>query len=158
MEVVKKDIKLKDVAKVMREVGYNKTSVKNKGGSNIEDQLAQANENAKGAPTMADAINRAVSAVAPPTTSPIVLPKTKEEPKGSKSKAVEKLKEKHKAEAPKKEEKPKGPKKVTIDMTTLRTKVTFVGKGWKPLDIKIANNELIKAYRIKVRDEYRKGK
>lgn len=159
MEVVKKNIKLKDVAKVMREVGYNKTTVAGKGGSNIEDQLAQANENAKGAPTMADAINRAVASVSP---APVKLPDVgaslnpvKAKPKGSKSKAVEKLKEKHKE--PAKEEKPKGPKKVTIDMTTLKTKVTFVGKGWKPLDIKIANNELIKAFRIKIRDEYRKG-
>jgi hypothetical protein len=154
MEVVKKDIRLKDVAKVMREVGYNKTSVAGKGGSNMEDQLAKANENAKSAPTMADAINRAVTAVAPPVEAPIKVP-IKIEPKGSKSKAVEKLKEKHKE--PVKEEEPKGPKKVTIDMTTLGTKVTFVGRGWKPLDIKIANTELIKAFRIKIRDEYRKG-
>ena len=154
MEVIKKRIARKDVAKVMREVGYNKKNIDSKSGSNIEDQLAIANESAKSAPTMADAINRAVASVAPVATPPIVLPK--EEPKGSKSKAVEKLKEKHKE--PVKEAKPKGPKTVTIDMTTLRVKVTFVGGGWKPLDIKIANNELIKAFRIKIRDEYRKGK
>lgn len=151
MEVVKKRIARKDVAKVMREVGYNKTSVANKGGSNIEDQLAIANESAKGAPTMADAINRAVASVAPPVDVPVKI--ELEEPKGSKSKAVKKLKEKH--EAP---EKPKGPKKVTIDMTTLKTKVTFVGEGWIPQDIKIANAELIRAFRRKVLEEYRKGK
>ena len=155
MEVVKKRIARRDVAKVMREVGYNKTSVDGKGGSNIEDQLAQANEGAKSAPTMADAINRAVASVSPPTEAPIKVP-IKVEPKGSASIAVEKLKEKHKE--PVKEAKLRGPKKVTIDMTTLRVKVTFVGEGWKPLDIKIANNELIKAFRIKIRDEYRKGK
>ena len=153
MEVIKKRIARKDVAKVMKEVGYNKKSLDSKSGSNIEDQLAQANENAKGAPTMADAINRAVTAVAPQDKTTAVAPK--EEFKGSKSKAVEKLKEKHK-EPPKKET-PKGPKKVTIDMTTLKTKVTFVGEGWRPLDIKIANNELIKAFRIKILKEYRKG-
>lgn len=164
MEVIKKRIAKKDVAKVMREVGYNKKNIDSKSGSNIEDQLAIANENAKGAPTMADAINRAVANVSPPPTTPIVLPPgepkvgavtpdpVEEVPKGSKSKAVKKLKEKHKEP-----EKPSQVKKVTIDMTTLKTKVTFVGKGWKPLDIKIANNELIKAFRIKIRDEYRKG-
>jgi len=156
-EVVKKRIARRDVAKVMREVGYNKKSLDSKSGSNIEDQLAAANENAKGAPTMADAVNRAIANIAPPKEAPVKVPvKTEpEEGKGSKSKAVERLKEKH---APEKKEKPKGPKKVTIDMTTLKTKVTFVGSGWKPLDIKIANNELIKAFRIKIRDEYRKGK
>ena len=153
VEIIKKNIPIKDVAKVMREVGYNKTSIEGKGGSNIEDQLAVANENAKSAPTMADAINRAVESVSPTTKEPIVLPSSG--PKGSKSKAVEKLKEKHKE--PVKEEKPGGKKTVLIDMTTLRTKVTFTGKGWKPLDIKLANNELIKAFRIKIRDEYRKG-
>lgn len=151
MEVVKKRIARRDVAKVMRDVGYNKKDLDSKSGSNIEDQLAEANENAKSAPTMADAVNRAVANVTP-VDAPVKVP-VKVEPKGSKSKAVEKLKEKHKEP-----EEPKGPKKVTIDMTTLRTKVTFVGGEWKPLDIKIANIELIKAFRIKIRDEYRKGK
>ena len=155
MEVVKKRIAKRDVAKVMREVGYNKKNMDSKSGSNIEDQLAIANESAKSAPTMADAINRAMDTVTPKVETPIVLPKSKEEPKGSKSKAVEKLKEKHKE--PVEKEKPGGKKTVLIDMTTLRVKVTFVGGGWKPLDIKIANNELIKAFRIKIRDEYRKG-
>ena len=154
MEIVKKRIARRDVAKVMREVGYNKTTTENKGGSNIEDQLAAANENAKGAPTMADAINRAVEAVAPPVEAPVKVP-IKVEPKGSKSKDVEKLKEKHKE--PVKEEKPGGKKTILIDMSTLRTKVTFTGTGWKPLDIKLANAELIKAFRIKIRNEYRKG-
>lgn len=155
-DIVRTNIKLKDVSKVMREVGYNKTNIDSKRGSNIEDQLARANENAKSVPTMADAVNRAVAAVTPPVEAPIKVPVNaeSEKPKGSKSKAVKKLKEKH---APKKEEKPKGPKKVIIDMTTLKVKVTFVGTGWIPQDIKMANAELIRAFRIKIRDEYRKG-
>ncbi len=168
MEVIKKRIARKDVAKVMKEVGYNKKSLDSKSGSNIEDQLAVANENAKSAPTMADAINKAVKSVTPVDgvqlssqsvidNTPIVLPKTtsasKVEPKSVKSEPVEKSKEEHKEP-----EKPKGPKKVTIDMTTPRTKVTFVGIGWTILNIKIANHELIKALKIKIRDEYRKGK
>jgi len=159
MEVIKKRIAQRDVAKVMSEVGYNKTNIDGgrSGGMN-EEQLAEANEAARSAPTMADAVNRAMSAVTPTVDAPIKVPiksePVKEEPKGSKSKAVEKLQEKH---APKKEEeKPGDVKKVTIDMTTLRTKVTFVGTGWIPLDIRIANDELIKAFRIKIRDEYRK--
>lgn len=157
MEVIKKRIAQRDVAKVMREVGYNKVSVDDGRSSGMnEEQLAEANEAARSAPTMADAVNRAMSAVTPTVDAPIKVPikMEPEESKGSKSVAVEKLKEKH---APKKEEKPGAIKKVTIDMTTMRTQVTFVGTGWKPLDIKIANNELIKAFRIKIRDEYRKG-
>jgi len=158
MEVIKKRIAQRDVAKVMREVGYNKVSVDGgrSGGVN-EEQLAEANEAARSAPTMADAVNRAIEAVTPSAQTPITLPKIKEK----ESKVVEnKEPAKKKPEvklAPKEEEKPGAVKKVTIDMTTLRTEVTFVGPGWKPLDIRIANDELIKAFRIKIRDEYRKG-
>jgi len=159
-DVVIKDIPMKDVAKVMREVGYNKTNIDSKKGSDIEDQLAQANENAKSVPTMADAVNRAVTAVSPPVKAPIKIPTGpslpgKNEHKGSKSEAIKKLKEKHKAEPPKKE-KPSGKRTILIDMTALKTKVTFTGKGWKPLDIRLANDAMIRAFRIKVRDEYRK--
>lgn len=157
MEVIKTDIPMKDVTKVMREVGYNKKdNVPNSGaGATPTDQLAEAENRPK--KSMADAVNRSMSSVAPVVapTAPTVLPKVKEEPKGSKSKAVEKLKEKHKE--PPKKEKPGEKKTILVDMSTLRTKVTFTGEGWKPLDIKIANNEIIKAFRIKIRDEYRKG-
>jgi len=169
--VVKKNIKMKDVAKVMRDVGYNKTNVDSKSGSNIEDQLAQANENAKSVPTMADAINRAVEVVTPKVDVPIELPKgvvvgaslnpVKAEPKGSKGKDVEKKKEKPKVEPVEdlvdKEDDIREPKLVVIDMTTLLTEVTFTGEGWKILDIKLAYAAMVRAFRIKIRDEYRKG-
>ena len=168
-EVVKKRIAMKNVAKVMREVGYNKKNVDSKSGSNIEDQLAQANENAKSMPTMADAVNRAMDAVTPKVEALVKVPIKVEpkEPKGSKSKDVKKAEPK----VVKKKEKPRvepvedlvdeeddilEPKLVVIDMSTLRTEVTFTGGGWKLLDIKLAYAAMVRAFRIKIRDEYRK--
>ena len=173
-EVVKKRIAMKNVAKVMREVGYNKKNVDSKSGSNIEDQLAQANENAKSMPTMADAVNRAMDAVTPKVDAPIVLPKDETDtlvdvaPKGSKSKDVKKVepkvvkkKEKSRVEPVEdlvdEEDDIREPKLVVIDMSTLRTEVTFTGEGWKLLDIKLAYAAMVRAFRIKIRDEYRKG-
>lgn len=157
MEVVKEKIARKDVAKVMREVGYNKTSVEGKGGSNIESQLAEANENAKSLPTMADAINKAMDRVTPGVAPPVILPKKDVSAKVAKEKVVKKEPVKEPTKAPVEEDDIQEPKLIVIDMTNLRTEVTFTGEGWKILDIKLAYAAMVRGFRIKIRDEYRKG-
>jgi hypothetical protein len=134
-EVVKTNIKPEDVAKVMKE--YDKKA--QPGGP--PPTLPK-----KSAGSLEDAISAEHKKLDP--KAPIV-DKPKPEQKGSKSKEVEKIKAKH--------TEPKGPKTVLIDMTTINTDVTFTGSGWKALDIKLATAALIRAFRIKIRDEYRKG-
>lgn len=134
MNVVKTDIKPEDVSKVMKE--YDKKEVGKVVAPDME-KLPVGSLN--------DAVKAAQKKLDLRKGEPVVA-------KGSKSKAVEKLKEKHKEP-----EKPGEPKKVVIDMTTPETKVTFTGKNWIPMDIKLANAALIRAFRIKIRDEYRKG-
>jgi predicted helicase len=153
MEIIKTNIPMKDVSKVMKEVGYN-VATPNKS-SAIAEQLAEAN--ARPQKSMGDAINRAMEKVTLRKTGavavPISLPKT-EAPKPIAKpviKVVEKPKELLKTDG--KEER----KTVTIDMTTINTAVSFTGKGWTAKNIRMAYNSLVKAFRIKIREEYRKG-
>ena len=75
------------------------------------------------------------------------------------------VKAKHKELEPKKEEKSKvkvppkviSGKKIVIDLSTVNIDVKFTGTEWRPMDIKMANAALIRAFKIKVRDEYRRG-
>jgi hypothetical protein len=157
MEIIKTNIPMKDVSKVMKEVGYN-VATPNKS-SAIAEQLAEAN--ARPQKSMGDVINRAMEKVTLRKTGavavPISLPKT-EAPKPIANpiakpviKVVEKPKELLKTDG--KEER----KTVTIDMTTINTAVSFTGKGWTVKNIRMAYNSLVKAFRIKIREEYRKG-
>jgi len=162
VEVIKKNIPMKDVGKVMREVGYN-TKEPNKH-SSVADQIAEAEARPK--KTMDDAINAAIAKIAPSRDS-VVLPKpssVKEVKKPVKPvpKPVVVKKEPEieiddievpKVEVPKVEEM----KTILIDMSTLRTDVTFTGTGWCIRDIKIAYMAMVKGINIKIRDEYRKG-
>jgi len=148
---------MRDVAKVMKEVGYN-VSTPNKG-SAIAEQLAEAN--ARPQKSMGDAINRAMEKIAVRKTGtvtiPMSIPKTGAPKPVTKPvakpvvKAVGKLRELSKTDG--KEER----KTVTIDMTTINTTVSFTGKGWVAKDIRMAYNSLVKAFRIKIREEYRRG-
>ena len=157
MEIIKTNIPMRDVAKVMKEVGYN-VSTPNKG-SAIAEQLAEAN--ARPQKSMGDAINRAMEKIAVRKTGavtiPMSIPKTGAPKPVTKSvtkpvvKAVGKLRELSKTDG--KEER----KTVTIDMTTINTTVSFTGKGWVAKDIRMAYNSLVKAFRIKIREEYRRG-
>ena len=157
MEIIKTNIPMRDVAKVMKEVGYN-VSTPNKG-SAIAEQLAEAN--ARPQKSMGDAINRAMEKIAVRKTGavtvPMSIPKTGAPKPVTKPvakpvvKAVEKLRELSKTDG--KEER----KTVTIDMTTINTTVSFTGKGWIAKDIRMAYNSLVKAFRIKIREEYRRG-
>ena len=157
MEIIKTNIPMRDVAKVMKEVGYN-VSTPNKG-SAIAEQLAEAN--ARPQKSMGDAINRAMEKIAGRKTGavtiPMSIPKTGAPKPVTKPvakpvvKAVEKLRELSKTDG--KEER----KTVTIDMTTINTTVSFTGKGWVAKDIRMAYNSLVKAFRIKIREEYRRG-
>ena len=157
MEIIKTNIPMRDVAKVMKEVGYN-VSTPNKG-SAIAEQLAEAN--ARPQKSMSDAINRAMEKIAVRKTGavtvPMSIPKTGAPKPVAKPvakpvvKAVGKLRELSKTDG--KEER----KTVTIDMTTINTTVSFTGKGWIAKDIRMAYNSLVKAFRIKIREEYRRG-
>lgn len=157
MEIIKTNIPMRDVAKVMKEVGYN-VSTPNKG-SAIAEQLAEAN--ARPQKSMGDAINRAMEKIAVRKTGavtvPMSIPKTEAPKPVTKPvakpvvKAVGKLRELSKTDG--KEER----KTVTIDMTTINTTVSFTGKGWVAKDIRMAYNSLVKAFRIKIREEYRRG-
>jgi len=157
MEIIKTNIPMRDVAKVMKEVGYN-VSTPNKG-SAIAEQLAEAN--ARPQKSMGDAINRAMEKIAVRKTGavtvPMSIPKTGAPKPVTKPvvkavvKAVGKLRELSKTDG--KEER----KTVTIDMTTINTTVSFTGKGWIAKDIRMAYNSLVKAFRIKIREEYRRG-
>jgi len=157
MEIIKTNIPMRDVAKVMKEVGYN-VSTPNKG-SAIAEQLAEAN--ARPQKSMGDAINRAMEKIAVRKTGavtiPMSIPKTGAPKPVAKPvakpvvKAVGKLRELSKTDG--KEER----KTVTIDMTTINTTVSFTGKGWIAKDIRMAYNSLVKAFRIKIREEYRRG-
>jgi len=157
MEIIKTNIPMRDVAKVMKEVGYN-VSTPNKG-SAIAEQLAEAN--ARPQKSMGDAINRAMEKIAVRKTGavtiPMSIPKTGAPKPVTKPvtkpvvKAVGKLRELSKTDG--KEER----KTVTIDMTTINTTVSFTGKGWVAKDIRMAYNSLVKAFRIKIREEYRRG-
>ena len=157
MEIIKTNIPMRDVAKVMKEVGYN-VSTPNKG-SAIAEQLAEAN--ARPQKSMSDAINRAMEKIAVRKTGavtiPMSIPKTGAPKPVTKPvakpvvKAVGKLRELSKTDG--KEER----KTVTIDMTTINTTVSFTGKGWVAKDIRMAYNSLVKAFRIKIREEYRRG-
>ena len=161
MEIIKTNIPMRDVAKVMKEVGYN-VSTPNKG-SAIAEQLAEAN--ARPQKSMSDAINRAMEKIAVRKTGavtiPMSIPKTEAPKPVTKPvtkpvvkavvKAVGKLRELSKTDG--KEER----KTVTIDMTTINTTVSFTGKGWIAKDIRMAYNSLVKAFRIKIREEYRRG-
>ena len=157
MEIIKTNIPMRDVAKVMKEVGYN-VSTPNKG-SAIAEQLAEAN--ARPQKSMGDAINRAMEKIAVRKTGavtvPMSIPKTEAPKPVAKPvakpvvKAVGKLRELSKTDG--KEER----KTVTIDMTTINTTVSFTGKGWIAKDIRMAYNSLVKAFRIKIREEYRRG-
>jgi len=157
MEIIKTNIPMRDVAKVMKEVGYN-VSTPNKG-SAIAEQLAEAN--ARPQKSMGDAINRAMEKIAVRKTGavtvPMSIPKTGAPKPVAKPvakpvvKAVGKLRELSKTDG--KEER----KTVTIDMTTINTTVSFTGKGWVAKDIRMAYNSLVKAFRIKIREEYRRG-
>ena len=157
MEIIKTNIPMRDVAKVMKEVGYN-VSTPNKG-SAIAEQLAEAN--ARPQKSMGDAINRAMEKIAVRKTGavtiPMSIPKTEAPKPVTKPvtkpvvKAVGKLRELSKTDG--KEER----KTVTIDMTTINTTVSFTGKGWIAKDIRMAYNSLVKAFRIKIREEYRRG-
>ena len=142
INVVKTNIDPKDVTKVMNEFDKKETAPKvvNPGldmipKTGIEDAIAAA--------------HKKLDPKAPIVGEPVVKEAEKVEEKGSKSKEIEKLKEKH-AE-------PKGPKSVTIDLTKVNISVKFVGKDWRPMDIKLANAALIRAFRVKIRDAYRKG-
>jgi len=135
-EVVKTNIKPEDVSKVMKE--YDKKATAPKVVNPGLEMVPKTN--------IDDVIKAAQKKLDPKASVP-EAPK-----KGSKSKEVEKLKEKH----------PVPPnvkigKKVVIDMTSVNIDVKFVGKGWRPLDVKLANAAIIKAFKIKIRDEYRKG-
>jgi len=157
MEIIKTNIPMRDVAKVMKEVGYN-VSTPNKG-SAIAEQLAEAN--ARPQKSMGDAINRAMEKIAVRKTGavtvPMSIPKTGVPKPVTKPvakpvvKAVGKLRELSKTDG--KEER----KTVTIDMTTINTTVSFTGKGWVAKNIRMAYNSLVKAFRIKIREEYRRG-
>ena len=157
MEIIKTNIPMRDVAKVMKEVGYN-VSTPNKG-SAIAEQLAEAN--ARPQKSMGDAINRAMEKIAVRKTGavtvPMSIPKTGAPKPVAKPvakpvvKAVGKLRELSKTDG--KEER----KTVTIDMTTINTTVSFTGKGWVAKNIRMAYNSLVKAFRIKIREEYRRG-
>jgi len=157
MEIIKTNIPMRDVAKVMKEVGYN-VSTPNKG-SAIAEQLAEAN--ARPQKSMGDAINRAMEKISvrktDAVTVPMSIPKTGAPKPVTKPvakpvvKAVGKLRELSKTDG--KEER----KTVTIDMTTINTTVSFTGKGWVAKDIRMAYNSLVKAFRIKIREEYRRG-
>lgn len=160
MEVIKKNIPMKDVAKVMREVGYNTKDPARR--SSVADQIAQAEARPK--KTMDDAINAAMAKIAPSRESraSIVLPKSTpvKEIKKIEPKPVEVKKEPE----PKivKEVKVETPvlgemKTILVDMSELRTEVTFTGTGWCIRDIKIAYMEIVRAFNIKIRGEYRKG-
>ena len=160
MEIIKTNIPMREVAKVMKEVGYN-IPTPNKG-SAIAEQLAEAN--ARPQKSMSDAINRAMEKIAVRKTGavtvPMSIPKTEAPKPVAKPvtkpvtkpvvKAVGKLRELSKTDG--KEER----KTVTIDMTT-NTTVSFTGKGWITRDIIMAYNSLVKAFRIKMREEYRRG-
>ena len=58
---------------------------------------------------------------------------------------------------PKPKVKLKGIKTVTIDLSDVNIDVKFIGEGWKASDIKLSNATLIRAFKIKIRDAYRKG-
>ena len=49
------------------------------------------------------------------------------------------------------------PKMILVEFIDRKIDVTFTGKGWKILDIKLAYMSLIKGIRLKIRDEYREG-
>ena len=71
--------------------------------------------------------------------------------------APKKIVEVPKKVEPKPKLKLKGIKAVTIDLSDIYVDVKFVGGGWKPLDIKLANAALIRAFKVMIRDAYRKG-
>ena len=47
-------------------------------------------------------------------------------------------------------------KTVFVDMTPTTPKVTFTGDLWCAMDVKRANNAIIKAFRVMLRELYRK--
>ena len=163
MEILKTNIPMKDVGKVMREVGYN-TKDPNKH-SAIADQITEAEARPKR--TMDDAINASMAKIAPSRDS-VVLPKSapvkevkKIEPKPVVKSVVTKKEPELEIDdvevaKPTKEE-PKEMKSILVDMTDIRTEVYFTGTGWCIRDIKIAYMAIVKAVTIKIRDEYRKG-
>ena len=160
MEVIKTNIPLKDVAKVMREVGYNKSEPGTRS-SAIADQIAEAEARPK--KTLDDAINASMAKITP-DRSAVVLPKsaaTKVTTVKEAEKVVKDLKSTVSGVAVKAAKKvlDQAPvkKTVTIDMSLPETKITFVGPGWIPMDIRRANIELVRAFKMKIRDEYRKG-
>ena len=158
MEVVKTNIPLRDVSKVMREVGYN-VSTPNRN-SAIADQISEAEARPK--KTLDDVINASMAKITP-TRSAVVLPKSA--PVKLASVVQEKKKDIKDSDEllPTKlidddlnfieEEK----KTVLIDMSLPETKITFTGPGWIPRDINRINLELVRAFKMKIRDEYRKG-
>jgi len=149
MEVIKTNIPLKDVAKVMREVGYNKSEPGTRS-SAIADQIAEAEARPK--KTLDDAINASMAKITPNKSS-VVLPKSVP----VKPVPVAKVVEKPKVVLKEPVRKDKVEKTVTINMSLPETKITFVGPGWIPMDIRRANIELVRAFKMKIRDEYRKG-
>jgi len=153
MEVIKTNIPMKDVAKVMREVGYNKSEPGTRS-SAIAAQIAEAEARPK--KTLDDAINASMAKITPNKPS-VVLPKSVPVKKVEPEIEIDELEVEAAPKVPITEVHLGEPKTVTIDMTTIETKVTFTGPGWIIRDIKIAYMELIKAFQIKIRDEYRKG-
>ena len=164
MEYVKTNIKPSEVKKVMKEVGYDKASPTQH--SSIADQLAEAN--ARPQKSMADAINKAMEkVVARKNDIPVPVPVIKITQKKPDIKAA--LESLDDIEVPVLSEKAtednleeenvqfKELKTVTIDMTDSITKIKFTGDSWIPMDIRRAGMELIRAFKIKIRDEYRKG-
>ena len=153
---------MKDVAKVMREVGYNTKDPARR--SSIADQIAEAEARPK--KTMDDAINAAMAKIAPSRESraSIVLPKSTPTVKEA-EKIVKDLKSPVPSVAVKAAEKVLTNvepvlgemKTILVDMSELRTEVTFTETGWCIRDIKIAYMELVRAFNIKIRGEYRKG-
>ena len=154
MEVIKTNIPLKDVAKVMREVGYNKSEPGTRS-SAIADQIAEAEARPK--KTLDDAINASMAKITPKKSDAVVLPKSVPVKKVEPEIEIDELKVEVAHKVPITEVHLGEPKTVTIDMSSVHTKVTFTGPGWIIRDIKIAYSELIKAFQIKIRDEYRKG-
>lgn len=166
MEIIKTNIRPKDVAKVMKEVGYNVPTT-NKS-SAIAEQLAEANKRPQ--KSMNDAINAAMTRITPRKEAvavPITIPRKEVTKPVTTVKEAEKLVEDLKSKTPSvavtaakkimEEVGPKERKTVLIDMSTINTKVTFTGSGWTIKDIRIASACLIRALRIKIREEYRKG-